>query len=299
MKIQNKIDFIKSVQQFNIKTEYAIIKPNWINDQEGEFTEAEILGWLLEALPEQKKIVVEGYTPWRGLIYQPTSTNDELKIDLLGGKHYRNFYREMDRNFLHKTGIEDILHEFNAEYFNITECVWDGKCISKDHILKEIEGRGYFFSNPEIASYMPIRLYEIRQNATFVNFSKIKQEKHNPYINFSMTIKNMFGLIPDPSRAKYHGGENHYKGLDKALADIFFLYVLIFRKSLWIAEGIRTIAKEPFAPEKTIEKDLNYLFLGKDPIKVDSDACKPIQQNPNMSDYYRLIKQISITHKVF
>jgi hypothetical protein len=63
MFIHRESDFIKQIQSFNIGTEYIIVKPKWISNTPGEYAEPEILDWLLKAVPEQKKIVIESYTP--------------------------------------------------------------------------------------------------------------------------------------------------------------------------------------------------------------------------------------------
>ena len=298
MIINSKSDFITAINQLNIDTQFVFIKPNWINNKEGEYTDSKILGWLLEAIPDSKKIVIEGYTPWRGLIYEPGNDGNVLDVDLEGGKRYRDFYRSMDEDYLKTTGIGDLLAKYDTEYINITECVWDQSCVPPENITEEINRNGCSLSNPEFAGYFPTRLFELREKATFVSLTKIKSEFHIPVVGFSATIKNLLGLIPDPSRAKYHTGENMV-GLDTALADIFLLYSLLFRKTKWIAEGIFTLPMEPFSPNPAIMKNQNIIFLGGNPIKVDTDVCGYLNLEPESSDYFRLIKTIVAKLKLF
>ena len=291
MKIRGKADFIAAIDQFDIQTEYAVIKPNWVSNLEGEFTEAEVLAWLLEALPRQKKIVVEGYTPWRGLVYQPKREGDELKVDLAGSRENRDFYRQMDRVFLQETGTGKVLQSYEAEYLNITECFWAGECVPGEKMLQEIQTRGYEFNHPDFASYMPSRLYDIRHDATLISLAKIKRSA-SPVVGCASTIKNMFGLLPAPSRARYHMGDD-MEGLAEALEDTFFLYALTFQNSLWLAEGIRSIALHPYTPQKTVKKGLNHLFLGRDPISVTLDSAKIVDMDPFVSPFFRDIERIS------
>jgi len=298
MRVTCKLDFIRSVKQFNISTEYAIIKPNWITDRKGEYTEPELLEWLLEALPDQKKIIVESYTPWRGYIYISKSEDDELKVDLVGGKAYWDFYKEMDLDYLARTGIGDILNRYNAVYINITDHFWSGNCIEKSVIQHEIEQQGYTFHHPEIAGFMPVKLYELKERATLINLSKIKRQKYYPEVGFGGAIKNLFGLLPHPSRSIFHPN-NDFTNLGPALADIFFMYALIFKEALWIAEGIKTIGKELYTPVRSVEEGKGVLFAGRDPFKVDQDVCGILGVNPLLSKYYLYIKQIENELHVF
>jgi hypothetical protein len=298
MKIQGKTDFIAAIRDQEINTPYVIIKPNWINDHEGEFTEAEVLEWLLESLPDKKKIVIESYTPWRGLIYQPKNQKDDLLVDLEGGKKYRDFYRVMDENFLQKTRIAEILKKYETEYINITEMVWGDRCVSQNQVIKDIEGKGYSFTFPAFTGYIPLSLYQIRKQSTLISLGKIKRQLFYPKVGFGGSIKNLFGLIPDPSRGKYHPG-NDFIGLDKAMTDIFFLYTQLFPNNCWIAEGIFTIPKEPYTQVRTIERNQNLLFLGRNPIKVDLEACQVFSLEPNNSEYFRSIITITMEMGLF
>jgi hypothetical protein len=291
LKIQNKTDFIQAIQRYSLATPTVIIKPNWITNREGEYTEPEILDWLLEALPDQKKIIIESYTPWRGLIYQPQNGNDELKVDLAGGKSYWEFYKEMDLQFLQETGIPDILLSNNAEYINITDCVWGEKCANPSEVQAVVEQTGYQLTHTDFYAYVPARLFELREQATLISLSKIKRQLEQPVIGFSMSIKNLFGLIPHPSRVEFHPEDQNFQGLDTALADIFFLYALLFRESLWLAEGIFTVARELYGVNRSIEKGQELLYLGQNPLQVDKEACESIGVSPQVSDYYRLIER--------
>jgi len=290
MKIQGKADFIQTIRDFDIETEYVIIKPNWVTNNKGFFTEAEILRWLCQALPEQKKIIVESYTPWRGLIYQPRWEGDDLKVDLEGGKDYWDFYRELDREFLRETGIADALAEFEVEYVNVTECVWDRRCVSHNIIESEIERQGYRLVHTDFYAYVPERLFEIRNQATFISLAKIKLQASGP-LGFSLSIKNLYGMLPHPSRRKFHPPENENAGLAESLRDIFMLYRLLFRESLWINEGMLTLLRDYFGENQRVEEGSNVLFVGRDPLQVDAETCSEFGIEPRQSSYYPLIEE--------
>ena len=46
MHVSNPAAFIKAIRQYQISTPTVVIKPNWINNNPGEYTEPEILGCL-------------------------------------------------------------------------------------------------------------------------------------------------------------------------------------------------------------------------------------------------------------
>lgn len=209
MVIKNKQDFIDLVKSFDVHTEYAVIKPNWVSNQAGEYTEPEILDWLLEALPGQKKIVIESYTPWRGLKFEEDDTHKGQGVTLEGGKKHWDFYKKQDEHFLKTTGIESILKKYNAEYLNVTNEVWAGNCVKPDEIKGLVENKGKTVKWPELYSYIPQGLFDIRESATLISLSKIKVEESIPIIYISMSIKNLFGLIPHPSRWIPFHGEDH------------------------------------------------------------------------------------------
>jgi hypothetical protein len=288
MKIEGKSDFIKTIQNLGITSECVIIKPNWLSNGEGEYTEPELLRWLFEALPDRQYIVVEGYTPWRGLIYEPKYKGDELRVDLEGGKAYREFYRLLDKKFLSETGIGEVLHQFNAEYINITEEVWGGRCVDSDKIRKQINENGYFINYIDFYSYMPLKLYQLRNDAAFISLAKIKLQANKPIL-ISASIKNLYGLIPHPSRMVYHDVDDNYAGLAESMSDIFILYTELFKNNYWINEGIFTLIKKHFGENQSVERDMNYLVVGTDPLTVDAEACGIFGLDPFQSVYYRYI----------
>lgn len=137
MIIKNKFDFIEKIKSFNIDTEYVIIKPNWVSNVKGEYTEPEILSWFLESLNKnQKKIVIESYTPWRGLIFQSKNKKEELKTDLIEGKKHWDFYKKQDKYFLKTTGIDKVLKKYQVDYINITNEFWEKNCVNPKLIEK-------------------------------------------------------------------------------------------------------------------------------------------------------------------
>ena len=129
MIVHDAAAFVEAVRSFDARTEYIVVKPNWVSNTPGEFTEPEILDWLLQAFPDHRKIVIESYTPWRGQTYvqnplKRQEEDDQLAVSLEDGIDYWDFYREADENYLRETGIGRVLEKHDCEYVNITNEVW-------------------------------------------------------------------------------------------------------------------------------------------------------------------------------
>lgn len=279
MVIKNKQDFIDLIKSFNIQTEYAVIKPNWVSNQAGEYTEPEILDWLLEVLPNQKKIIIESYTPWRGLKFVEKDSHRGEGVTLEGGKKHWEFYKKQDEYFLETTGIGAVLKKHKVDYLNITNEVWSGNCVNHEEIKSLVEGKGNAVEWQELYSYIPQKLFDIRNSATLISLSKIKVEESIPVIYVSMSVKNLFGLIPHPSRWIPFHGKDHTL-VPEVIKDIYKIYISLFDNSLWIAEGIKTLVRNYCEPNQKIVENQNLLFAGKDAVKVDFEACKAVGIDP-------------------
>lgn len=288
MLIKGKQEFINEITKFEMDTKYAVVKPNWVSNQEGEFSEPEILDWLFEALPNQKKIVIESYTPWRGLKFVEPDSYKGRGVTLNGGKVHWDFYKKQDQHFLETTGIGKVLEKYKVNYINITDEVWSGNCVAPDVIKKAVANKVKSIKWDELYSYIPQKLYQIRKSSTLISLSKIKVEEGIPAIYISMSIKNLFGLIPHPSRWIPFHGEGH-ELVPEAILDIYTLYTSLFDKTLWITEGIKTLVRNYCESNQKIIKNQNLLFVGQNAKQVDTEACKALGIDPAKVPYLQLI----------
>jgi uncharacterized protein (DUF362 family) len=286
MLISQSSEFIDQIKVFRVDTEYAVIKPNWVSSNPGEYTEPEILDWLLDALPNQKKIIVESYTPWRGLKFAEDDDHTGQGVTLAGGKKYWDYYKKQDEHFLKTTGIAVVLQKHKAEYVNITNEVWNGNCVEPEIIKNIVTNKGKSVKWQELYSYIPQKLFAIRESVTLISLSKIKVEESIPVIYISMSIKNLFGLIPHPSRWIPFHGEDHTP-VPEVIKDIYSIYTSVFENSLWITEGIKTLVRNYCEPNQKIIAHQNLLFIGKDAQKVDSEACEAVGLDPKRVVYLK------------
>ncbi len=133
-------------------------------------------------------------------------------------------------------------------------------------------------------NFIPQKLFEIRDRSLFISLSKIKIEKAIPSITVSLSIKNLFGLVPHPSRWRPFHSENH-KHIPTVIKDLYNLYSNLFKQSLWIVEGIKTMIKNYCESNQEIIANQNLLFIGKNVVEVDSEAYRAIGINPKKVSY--------------
>lgn len=276
-----KDKFIQAVRDLNIVSDYVVIKPNWVEDIEGAYVEAEILDWLFEALPNQKKIVIESYTKWRG------GEEDGIATDIVGGKKFWEHYKQKDAKFLAEKGIDNVLAKHKIEYINITNEVWSERCAKSD-LIKKIVEKKYSVYWPELYSYIPQKLFDIRKRATLISLAKIKKQAQNSYVYASLSTKNLFGLIPQPNRKNpYHGHNTSL--LPKSIADINHIYTSLFNDSVFINEGLNIWGDDCWSDSPKVVRNAGLLFIGRDSVKTDSETCKAIGIDPAIVPYLKEI----------
>lgn len=279
MIVKNKASFVKLIDSFHISTPYVVIKPNWVSSKDGEFTEPEILDWLLSAFSNRRKIVVESYTPWRA------DHIADLKTDLIGGKSDWDEYKHIDEEFLTSTGIGDVLKKHGTTYLNITNEYWAGRCVDSNEVGSAV---GCSLAWPEFCGFIPRELFDIRDQATLISLAKIKLETGIPQIMASLSIKNLFGLIPSPSRREPYHGDNH-QNVASTITDIFHVYLSLFPRSLWINEGVMSYVKNYCEPSQEIIRNKQLVFAGQDAVEVDSEACLEFGVDPSTVPYLNLL----------
>lgn len=284
-----KDEFQNKLKDLSVKSKHLLVKPNWVSNVNGEFTESEILDWVLEVFPDQKKYIVESYTPWRGLNYLGEHKDDDLVVNLDGGKKYWEFYKRQDKEFLKNTGISQVLKKYSAKYINVTNEYWANKCVDSNIISQEVN---IDFEWKELTSCIPEELFNVKDDSTFISLAKIKLEPSIPQIKVSMSIKNLFGLIPHPSRWNpFH--ENNHKKIPQAICDIYNIYDSLFTQSIWINEGIFSLVQNYCENDQFLETNRNLFFIDDNGYETDSATCTSFGIDPTAVPYLELIKNSS------
>ncbi|HEX2926408.1 MAG TPA: DUF362 domain-containing protein [Ruminiclostridium sp.] len=225
----------KYIKQFELGEEGVIIKPNWTTGDYGFYTDARILDMVLSCI-KGKKYIIESYMYGR--------CDGSIKINSDNGREHWNYLKEQDAIYLNKTGLLEVLQKHNAEYINISEEYWSGRCMETEKIRSIVEERFPSIYHQEFYGTIPQKLFKIR-HLPLISLAKIKYNV--PKVsNFStLSMKNMFGLIPLPNRERYHGADFD-RGLSRSIVNILTVYAALFRL-VGINEGIyqMSVTREP------------------------------------------------------
>ncbi len=250
----------------------VVIKPNWgtINN----FTEAAVLDGVLGAIPGEK-LVVESYG-W-------ARTRDALEGKGIGSCK-RSDLRKSDEWFLEYSGVGDVLKKHGVEFLNVTEEVW-GKRVADASEVKRAAEKYPPVLFPEMYERVPQRLLDLR-GGTFLSLAKYRLN-HDP-IAFSLSLKNLFGMIPGPGRAKYHGEGDRY--LAQTIVDMNKVYRGIF-DVVGVVDGVHTAsigrtAEEAIRPHTA--KNKGILLGSRDCVTLDATVATMERRNPSRIGYMAL-----------
>ena len=277
-----------------LESELLIVKPNWYAPHPANFTDADALRMLLEAV-DSKVVVTEAYTlerqdgsmrftvdgeevDWRWILKHPDWgwAREEGRWEEI---------RRQDRWFLGEHGFSDLFEEFGVEYVNVTEEVWRGRTADPEAVREAVEGRFAPAFTDQIYGFLPRRLHDLR-GSTLVSLGKVKGIG-GAYP--SLTLKNMFGLIPDPLRTWWHGPDD--SRLAPSIVDIAKVYAAFFR-----VYGVCEAFKEATVsnPEGNVKvswgrydvaRDLGVVALGPNLVSLDAVLCGLISVDPEKVSY--------------
>jgi uncharacterized protein (DUF362 family) len=263
--------FISMIKGLNLKPP-VVIKPNW--GFSVIFTEADILDWTLAAI-DGDAVVTESYG-WA----RCREAVEEKKY----GPFSPEALRESDKWFLRYSGIDEVLKKHDVEYLNITEEVWANRTVDQETIRTIVEDVYSPLVMSELASFVPQQLYDL-SDGTLLNLSKLKFMGDD--IVISLTLKNLFGMIPGPDRGKYHGEMN--KAMNPSIVDMNKIYRSLFRTK-GVVEGVFT-ASRGMSLEPQVYKNHGVLWTCEDTLELDAVVSGHVGINPQEVGYLRLAAQ--------
>ena len=79
----------------------------------------------------------------------------------------------MDQRFLDEKGFTDLFNEFDIDYINVTDEIWDGNVVDPEEVRTEVDEK-YGSVEPKVYGYLPKKLYKLR-GSTIISYSKYKQ----------------------------------------------------------------------------------------------------------------------------
>jgi len=290
-KVYNKKEFNTFLSEIKIIPPF-IVKPNWISEDYGHYTDAKVLKWLLQFLSSQGHVVLtESYSARNSINlpitgYKKLTEQDIKKI------------RESERDFLIRTGIHSLLQELDIEYVNVTEEVLEQRVVDPNLVRREVTALYKPIFKTEFYSFVPEKLYKLREG-TFINLAKFK-------IFFSMCVKNIFGMIPEyvgnGSRFHYHGKAD--RNLADNIIDINKIYRTLFNV-VGLVEGINTLTcnrrsvskpyKAKFGYEYYVSENNGLIYYGNETHWLDAFIHQQSGKNPDQTEH--LIKAAGVFGK--
>jgi uncharacterized protein (DUF362 family) len=263
--------FVDMIKSLNL-TPPVVIKPNW--GFSVVFTEADIIDWTLTAIDDEA-LVVESYG-WARC------------REAIEEKRYGSFNREALRNadkwFLRYSGIDKVLQKHDVEYLNITEEVWAGRVVEEETIQTIVEDAYSPLYMKKMAGFVPERLYDL-SDGTFLNLAKLKFMGDD--IVISLTLKNLFGMIPGPDRGEFHGEMN--KVMNPSIVDMNKIYRSMF-KTKGVVEGVFN-ASSGMTLEPQIFRNRGVLWTCDDTLELDAVVTAHVGLDPHEVGYLKLAAQ--------
>jgi hypothetical protein len=265
--IKDRNDMQAFLDHFNLGEDGVVIKPNWTSGDYGFYTDVESLEPLLCAIPG-KKYIVESYMYGR--------TDYSFKINAENALENWEWLKEQDQKFLEKSGLGKLLQKYDAEYINITEECWSGRTVEADSIRNIVESRYQAISHKEFYGMVPEKLLRL-SDLPFVSYAKIKYTVPSVTNFASLSMKNLFGLIPVPNREFYHGSDME-TGLSRSIVDIMTIYKALFRV-VGVCEGIyhipvtREAGKNPYKmlwTDYDVMENLGIILGSEDLVTLDA-----------------------------
>lgn len=287
--ITSQSDMNAYLNKFNLSSDGVIIKPNWTSGDYGFFTDAESLEPLLAAI-QGKKYIVESYMYGR--------TDGTIKIDGTNGREHWEWLREQERSFLENSGMDALLKKYDVEYINITEEYWSGQIVSASEIQEIVEKKYNGIQHKELYGMIPQKLFNLR-HLPFISYAKIKYNVPliSPFASLSM--KNLFGMIPIPNREYYHGNDFE-TGLSRSIVDIDTIYQALFRV-VGMCEGLYRI---PVTREEgnnrykmlwtdyDVIENAGVIFGSEDIVTLDAYVNKMIGLDPEKRTILRIGEEV-------
>lgn len=275
-RVKTSTDFTRLLKDNLPDSDSLIVKADWVGIEEGSAMNLETLRCIIDAA-QGKVIVTEGHLLHRSMELEPKglkfmADGEEVDWDWLinnnkgwrwlmrnpdwswfiEGPHWKHVMKE-EQHFLEKYGYLDFFRENGAEYVNATDEVWAGKVADERIVREAVEFRFPPVFTDKLYSIVPKKLFKYRGSPL------VSQSKRKDYPSY--TMKNLFGLIPDPVRAWWHGGctrQGTEARLDKSILDINKIYGTLF-KVVGVFEASHSDESNPFTRDVGVSTSVAQL----------------------------------------
>lgn len=147
------------------------------------------------------------------------------------------------------TGIKEVCNKNQVEFLNLRR--------EKDRVTLRV---------PNGETLKEIKVPRIVLESAVINAAKLKTHKAT---GVSLGMKNLFGLLPEKAKFKYH-----LRNISKVIVDIN----TVLKPKFTIIDGF--YALEGPGPTSGTPVKMNLLIAGKDVVAVDATACRVMGIEP-------------------
>jgi len=149
---------------------------------------------------------------------------------------------------------------------------YDVQCLNLRHIKDKVK-----IPIPNGECLKDIGVPRIVTESAIISAAKMKTHMAT---KVTLGMKNMFGLLPDKFKAKYHA-----KGISKVIVDIN----TVIKPNLTIIDGF--IAMEGKGPTDGSPVKMDLIIAGKDPVATDSTGARVMGIDPHEISHIRSANQ--------
>jgi uncharacterized protein (DUF362 family) len=149
-----------------------------------------------------------------------------------------------------KTGMKDMCERVGVEFINLR--------YAEDKVKIEV---------PNEETLGAITVPRIVKDSAIISAAKLKTHMST---TVTLGMKNMFGLLPDKFKAKYHA-----RGIGKVIVDINS----VIRPVLTVIDGF--VAMEGRGPTDGSPVQMNLIIASKDVVAADSTGCRVMGIDPH------------------
>lgn len=147
------------------------------------------------------------------------------------------------------TGMADVCRRNGVEWLNLRHV--------KDKVKLEV---------PDGEALKTVTVPRLVMESAVISAAKLKTHVDT---DVTLGMKNMFGLLPDKLKGKYH-----LKGISKVVVDIN----TVIRPSLTVIDGF--VGMEGKGPIDGTPVQMNLIIAGTDPVATDATAARIMSFNP-------------------
>jgi uncharacterized protein (DUF362 family) len=142
------------------------------------------------------------------------------------------------------------------------------ECLNLRHVKDRVK-----IKVPHGETLDSITVPRIVAESAIVSAAKLKTHMST---KVTLGMKNMFGLLPDKLKGKYH-----MKGINKVIVDIN----TVLKPALTVIDGF--VGMEGRGPSDGTPVQMDLIIAGKDPVATDATACRVMGFDPHEISHIR------------